>query len=190
MGQYIKPINTDYLKLSGGTVSGDTYFSQNLSASTIISGSTDLYNIFQTIGSDLPGTLIQNGLNTYTGGTIANPTVNISAATLNNLSVSGETLLGTISAATIVSGNTDLYDIFDVKGSEDITRVQPGANITTGGTENNPMVNLVDSPSVNNFTVSGNTILQTVSASTIISGSTDLYNIFALDFDEINGGIF
>ena len=38
--------------------------------------------------------ILQNGLNTYTGGTAQNPSVNISAATLNNLSVSGSNIIG------------------------------------------------------------------------------------------------
>lgn len=191
MGQYIKPINTDYLRLSGGTVTGDTYFSQNLSASTIISGSTNLYDIFQIIGSDLNKTYIQSGLNTYTAGTEDNPSVNISAATLDTLFVSGNTTLQIISAMTIISGTTNLYDIFlTTADGNDITRVQPGGNITTGGTVNNPVINLIASPIVNNLTASGNTNLQTVSATTIYSASTSLYSIFISEYDTIDAGIF
>jgi len=84
-----------------------------LSATTIYSGSTDLYNIFQTIGGGSSGASasvsVQNGLNTYTGGTESLPTINISAATLNNLQVSGSTSLGVLSASTIYSGSTNLY---------------------------------------------------------------------------------
>lgn len=68
-------------------------------------------------------TFIKNGLNTYTGGTVSNPSVNISAAslsnltvsgnsTLSNLTVSGSSTLVTISASTIFSAGTDLYNIF------------------------------------------------------------------------------
>ena len=39
-GKYIVPIKSDYLSISGGTVTGDTYFSSNLSAETYYSGST------------------------------------------------------------------------------------------------------------------------------------------------------
>ncbi|MBP9758733.1 hypothetical protein KBD45_03485 [Candidatus Dojkabacteria bacterium] len=44
-----------------------------------------------TSGGTGSSTYVQNGLNTYTGGTASSPTVNISAATLNNLYVSGFT---------------------------------------------------------------------------------------------------
>ena len=63
-------------------------------------------------GSGGTPTYVQNGLNTYTGGTSSLPTVNISAATLNNLTVSGATSLGVVSATTIYSGATDLSNIF------------------------------------------------------------------------------
>ena len=145
-----------------------------VSATTIISGGTNLYGIFAPIGSS-----VQPGLNTYTGGTVAHPSVNISAATLNNLSVSGASALGVVSATTMVSGSTDLYNIFlTTADGNDITRVQPGTNTTTGGTPNAPTVNLASSISVNGITASGATSLQTVSATTIISGSTNLYSIF------------
>jgi hypothetical protein len=106
-------------------------------------------------------------------------TYDVGRIAINN-AFSGQASFNTFSAETIYSGSTDLYDIFDIKGSGDITRVQPGTNITTGGTENSPTVNLVDSPFINNFTASGNTSLQTVSATTFVSGSTDLYDIFSI----------
>ena len=48
-----------------------------------------------------------------------------------------------------------------------VQSVLPGSNITTGGTATNPTINLVASPSVNNFTASGITSLQTTSGTTI-----------------------
>ena len=66
-----------------------------------------------------------------------------------------------------------MYDIFLTENDgNDITRVQGGTNISTGGTENNPVINLDDNISLNS--VYGNTL----SGGTIYSGSTDLYNIF------------
>ena len=63
--------------------------------------------------------------------------------------------------------------------------MQPGTNTTTGGTGNFPEVNLVDSPSFNNLTWSGNAIgnefsANTVSGGTIFSGDTNLEDIFLL----------
>ena len=91
-----------------------------------------------------------------------------------------------ITASTFISGSTNLYNIF----STQTTNIQPGSNIATGGTANNPIINLVSSPSVDNFTASGNTSLQILSATTIYSGNTDLYNIFIAEWDVIDGGTF
>ena len=208
-GIYINPSNNNSLNLSGGTVSGQTMFTGGLSANTfsagtINSGSTNLYSIFQPIGASGGGATIQPGLNTYTGGTSIAPTVNISAATLSYLSVSGNSniealtantfIAATISGGTITSGGTDLYNIFITQlDGNDITRVQPGSNITTGGSANFPVINLIASPSINNLIASGNTNLQsltattfiatTISGGTITSGGTDLYNIFLTTAD-------
>lgn len=42
-----------FLNLTGGTITGNTRITGNLSAGTIYSGSTDLYNIFQTQANTL-----------------------------------------------------------------------------------------------------------------------------------------
>ena len=169
--------NSSYLNLSGGTISGNILL-QTISATTIISGSTNLYNIFSTTdNNDI--TRVQPGSNITTGGTGNAPTINLAASpSVNGFTASGNTSLQTVSATTIISGSTNLYNIFSTTDTNDITRIQPGSNITTGGTGNAPTVSLVASPSVNSLTASGNTSLQTVSATTIISGSTNLYNIF------------
>lgn len=62
-------------------------------------------------------TVIRNGTNTYTAGTSADYTVNVSALTISSLIVSGSSSLNTISAttfsgSTLYSGSTNLYDIF------------------------------------------------------------------------------
>src|SRR5690554_5460623 len=70
-----------------------------------------------------------------------------------------------ISATTIYSGSTDLSDILSSinGGSGDVTRVQGGTNISTGGTANEPTINLDDSIS-----------LSSIDASNILSGGTNL----------------
>ncbi len=160
-----------------------TYVSQYLTCQTV-TACTILQNYILNVvnshsGSTQTPTFIQNGLNTYTGGTIYNPTVNVSGGTFSN------GYFTTLSGGTLYSGSTNLYDIFlTTADGNDITRVQPGANITTGGTFTNPIINLIASPSINNLTVSGtnnNNSLSatTFSAGTINSGSTNLYNIFS-----------
>ena len=116
--------------------------------------------------------------------------LNLTSGIFSASSVSSTTLysttarINTLSASTIFSGNTNLYDIFLTShDGNDITRVQPGTNTTTGGTVNNPTVNLIASPSVNSFTASGNTSLQgttatTFNATTIQSGGTNLSSLF------------
>jgi hypothetical protein len=88
-----------------------------ISGGTLYSGSTELSVVMQSLVSSNE-TFIQPGLNTYTGGTNFKPTVNISAATLSFLNVSGTSSFtgglsaNTLSGGTIISGNTNLYNIF------------------------------------------------------------------------------
>lgn len=90
---------------------GDPLFSTlsatTISASTIYSGSTNLYNIFLTAADGNDITRIQPGLNTYTGGTGNAPTINISAATLNSLNVSSNSILSALTATTAYLIGTD-----------------------------------------------------------------------------------
>ncbi len=117
--------------LSGATFTGavvaPSISATTISGGTIYSGNTNLYSIFQTIGggSGTP-TYVQPGLNTYTAGTSSNPSVNISAATLNYLSAN------TISANTYygdgsnLSGMTGIFGITIDGGNSVITTGQKG----------------------------------------------------------------
>jgi hypothetical protein len=185
-GQYIYPLDREFLNLSGGTVSGDTLFEYNLTASTYYSGATPLELIIQNFITE-SDTFVQNGINTFTGGTPFRPTVNITAATLNSLSVSGNSIFNTVTATTlsggtIFSGSTDLSLLFAPAGTVgDVTRVQNGLNTYTGGTGNNPTVN-ISALTIDHITVSGATNLNTLSANTIsggtyFSGSTPLQTV-------------
>ena len=63
-GNYIQPIKREFLNLSGGTVTGNTVFTQGLyanglSGGTLYSGSTNLENIFLTPGQITATTLSQ-----------------------------------------------------------------------------------------------------------------------------------
>lgn len=117
------------------------------------------YDFFKNVRLDADGNLlvsIVGGVGaTFTGGTI------------NDLTATGNTVVGNFTAGTIYSGATNLYDIFLTSAPDgDITRVQPGSNISTGGTANAPIISLIDSPSVNNLTFSG-----TIDGSAILIGS-------------------
>jgi len=111
------------LNLSGGTMTGGltttSLSATTISGGTLYSGSTNLYNIFSPLNS-VSQISVQPGLNTYTGGTSTNPTVNISAATLNNITITGITSLvsasttylqvNTTSASTISRERVIVYD--------------------------------------------------------------------------------
>lgn len=187
-GTYLYPLKRVFLNLSGGTVTGDTIFTQgvnatNLSGNTIYLSGVSLLNTFLQINAAISSatTIVQNGLNTYTGGTVLSPTINISAATLSYLSAT------TISGNTLFSGSTNLYNIFQVIGNAS-TQVQPGTNIQTGGTASLPIVSIIASPIFNNLFSSGSSQFNgvtavsisggTISGGTIYSGNTNLQNIF------------
>jgi len=66
-GSYFQPIKREFLNLSGGTVTGDTLFTQNLSASTYYSGATPLEEII--IGLVANSTGITGNYLAISGGT-------------------------------------------------------------------------------------------------------------------------
>ena len=90
-----------------------------------------------------------------------------------------------------LSGTTSGFVLGNISEIQGVTtRVQPGVNIYTGGTADNPTVNLTASPSIDNLTFSGtatggNVFATNVSGGTIYSGSTNLYDIFV---DSVNAG--
>ena len=102
---------------------------------------------------------VQPGLNITTGGTINAPIVNlagtISLTGLTSSSIMATSISGTsVSATTYYSGSTALNTILSSLGGGSTTYVQPGLNITTGGTANAPIVNLGGAISVTSVTFS------------------------------------
>jgi len=130
-----------------------------------------------------------NGVNLYatnlSGGTIYSGSTDINSLFADKIHTHSQyaTLSGANFTGSIQSGGTDLYNIFlNTADGNDITRVQPGSNITTGGTGNLPVVSVVASPIFNNITFSGTAIgnalsATTISGGTLYSGSTNLYDI-------------
>jgi hypothetical protein len=136
-------VNVSALTIANLIVSGNTMLNV-LDSDTIYSGGTDLQNIINSsitgVTSGITGSINVNGLNTYTGGTIANQTINISAATLSSLNVSGTSILttlsaGTLSAGTIYSGSTPLSTIIQTIASEYATGSTSGGT----GSDNTPI---------------------------------------------------
>ena len=171
---------TDYY-VTGATfnkLSSELTLSRNDGGIVTATGLTDFY----TTGGTLIGTVIyfdRNDMSSAYSIELSGLTSGITFSG-NYLPLSGGTVSGnssfdsisatTISGGTIYSGGTDLYDIFST-GAGDITRIQPGINITTGGTENLPTINLADSPSINNLSFSGTAIGMAFSATTISGGT-------------------
>ena len=95
----------DYLPLSGGTLSGGVY-APYLSGGTIFSGDVDLNTIIQNAA-----TYVQDGINTYTGGTANKPTVNLSDNPYINGTLTANNLVANW-GGTITSGATDISEYF------------------------------------------------------------------------------
>jgi hypothetical protein len=181
------------------TVTGNTSL-QSVSASTIISGSTNLYSIFAPFGTISGVETIGQGSNIATGGTAVNPTISVVASpSFNNVTFSGTAIGGagqfaavtatslsaaTLSGGTILSGSTNLYSIFAPFGTiSGVETIGQGSNIATGGTAVNPTISVVASPSFNNVTFSGTAfggagqfaaVTATSLSSTTLSGGTIL----------------
>ncbi len=134
-----------------------------LSGGTILSGSTDLYNIFQKIGDGSGVENVNAGSNITTGGTATSPIISLVASpSVNNLTFSGTAIGGsvqagagtftslsatTLSGGTILSGATNLYSIFAPFGTiSGVETIGQGTNIVTGGTAVNPIINVANSP--------------------------------------------
>jgi hypothetical protein len=122
--------------LSGYFLSGTSYGFVLAPISNIQSSAVSIY--------------VQPGLNTYTAGTSTNPSINISAATLNSLNVSGTSLFNIISASTI-SANTIF--VHSMSGLSPIA--------------------------INGITIENKSVTaSTIKADVIISGNTNLWDMF------------
>jgi len=114
------------------------FYATNISGDTIYSGSTDLDTIIRNIASEteqLDVTRVQDGINTYTGGTDLNPTVNITGGTFYDLEVTGTTELNILSATTIYSGGTNMSELFKgINYQDTYTSSIPPATTSPGWT--------------------------------------------------------
>jgi len=97
-GSYFQPIKREFLNLSGGTVTGDTLFTQNLSATTFYSGDTNLEQIIANIATNSTG---------ITGNYLA-----ISGGTGGPYNFVGNTTASTLFVSTLVEPQVD--NIVDV----------------------------------------------------------------------------
>lgn len=143
--------SSNWLIDSNGNWSANTgIYTSGITAGVFTSGSTDLYNIFALAGSDTNDiTRVQNGINTYTGGTDNNPTVNVSALTIITLTVSGNTDLNAVTAVSVsaitlsaatslltpqIYGSSAANGDITIEGTSDATKTTSYINLQpTGG---------------------------------------------------------
>jgi hypothetical protein len=130
-------------------------FAAGTGGGIITSGGTDLYNIFLTNATDATTAsngITKTGVNVTLGGTLTGDTFIdnsgfvLRANEFSATTITAQDLSGGTNGGVIYSAGTDLYNIFALAGgtSGDVTRVANGTNITTGGTENIPTINLDD----------------------------------------------
>ena len=140
-------LSGNYLPLSGGTVTGNTLFTQNLSANTIFSGNTELGNLLTSpiyarlntkanlSGATFTGEVIINSDFTTNGFSNLNGTIsssNLSGSTNRLVQVnSGGTITATteIISAYISSAST-AATLLDNNSNWDINGIYTGTTIT------------------------------------------------------------
>lgn len=153
---------------------------RSLSAGTNITITTgDTITINSTGGGGGGGAVI-GGLNTYTGGSFSLTSVNISAATLNSLNVSGNTTLGPSSASSVVILNSGLTlaNVVDYSGNIIKTGVTNSTiSAGSGNTINNDLRNVF---------IAGHNLTGTNNDhsyfSNIVSTGTSQGNIYATNY--------
>lgn len=156
---------------------GGTYFLTTDSIGRVFKGS----GVGSTGGSSVgPGT------NTFTGGTSTFQTVNITAATLSTLTVTGNTVLSNLTATTISSGTTDLSLLFASNTSLALSNVNIGVLqnqiLTKVNRSGDTMTGQLTTPAFSSTTVS---------ATTFYSGSTPLSSLLGESntASNLSGGI-
>ena len=121
-GSYFQPIKREFLNLSGGTVTGDTVFTQglyanSLSGGTLYSGSTNLADIFLTSGN-LSAITVSEGTNISLQNVGDDYKISVvDSPYFNDINFSGTSIGGNINALNItgdtVYANTLIEPILD-----------------------------------------------------------------------------
>jgi hypothetical protein len=167
----VSGITSDYLSLSGGTVTGNTTFTQGLTANTI-SASTLFINGVQITGD------------TYvTGGTYSNGTLDFIYNTGGGFQINGiytgeTSYVNTINVGSGLSANTTNGDVIIINTNPDqIVTITGGTSIQIEGSYPNFGVNFTGSTlndylSLSGGTVTGNTTFTQGLTANTISAST------------------
>lgn len=174
---------------------------RSLSAGTNITITTGDTITINSTGGGGAGSAVINGLNTYTGGSFSLTSVNISAATLSSLSVSGNTTLGSSSASSIVilNSGSSISDSVDYSSNRIVAGVSNSAiGAGSGNTINSNLRNVFvsgfnltatnsDHSYFSNIVVTG-TSQGNVYATNLYSGSTNLATIINNASSSITAG--
>lgn len=171
-----------FLPLSGGLMTGDIVFDVGTTLKSNADGSAiDLGDGLNTI--ELYGD-ISNPSNAYIkldgdAKEITFDTQNIYFNPINRIGINVSSggyqfpLADGTAGQVLTTDGLGVLTFTDVSGAT-TTKVQPGSNITTGGTATNPVVNLVASPSVNNLTLSGTGTANIITATTISANTVSI----------------
>ncbi len=132
----IDDLTRDLIEVGDG---GASVLAAGSTAAVVAAIQADLDLLYAPI-SVVP-TYVQPGVNITTGGTITRPIVHVAGSPVFT-AVTASSISGTsVSATTFFSGSTNLNYLLG-QSSTPVTYVQPGLNITTGGTASAPIVNL------------------------------------------------
>lgn len=175
--------NTTTYSANYGAVIGGSYNTASGGFSTVIGGQ---HNTASGQHSALIGGIV-NGVtgqrSVVIGGT------GITGTTDNSVYIPNA-YLASMSGTRIYSAGTDLYNIFQPLGASGgaSTFVQPGTNISTGGTSDEPIVSVVDSPSFNNITYSGTSTGRIAKRVVVVpSSATPTLNTDVCDIARLTG---
>lgn len=180
-------ISGTYLPLSGGSLTGGLS-GTSLNLSSIGSG-TSIINLGldasgnvvtgTTGGGTGSGSFTNNGTNTYTGGTAAFQSVNISGGSFNNITISGSTVLNELSAATmsILNSGATSREYFDY--SSNLVRTGVTNSAIVAGSGNTIAAN------ISNVVILGGSYNTASQSSVVLAGSG---NSISSAFASIMGG--
>ena len=149
-GQYFNPIKRIFLNLSGGTVTGDTVFTQDLTASTLYAE-----NFLYSAGTNLEIIIKNIAENSATGATSNAPYLPLSGGTGGQY---------------YFTGNTTGQTLFVQNNIEPISDNNSDIGSTIKRFRN---LNIVNGVSVN-FTAETKVVAPTISATTIQLGDTTI----------------
>jgi hypothetical protein len=188
-GQYFFKIDLEFLPLSGGTVSGNTYFNSNLSANTYFSGVTNLEDVIFNISKDVSTNL---GLFLPISGGTGGPYSFSGISTYSNIA-DGSNINELVNWSSL-TGHTSINDKYVTSGTYDNNT----ALITFSGANNFPSFTVdLSTLDVNDTFSTGGTVTQFASNNsneqTIqINGNDDFspYNITGVTDTFVTGFTF